>query len=318
MRILFTTLKALTCAIFILSLSSLAQAAATRTWVSGVGNDENPCSRTAPCKTFAGAISKTSAGGEIDCLDAGGFGAVTLTKSVTIDGNGTFASILAAGTTGVTVNDASSGSPNTIIVTLRNLSINGAGTGFKGISFSSGKALHVENCQIFGFKAGSGYGIDVNLSAVASGNQRVLIKDTIIRQNLGAGIRASNTAAGGAVSVTIEGVQVSNCGVGVSAGTSSKVLVRNSTFALNTNAGIEGLAGQIGLDVWGCLIHSNGTSGIVAAAANNRITDNYITNNSVAGVNLTGGTVDTYGDNRIDNNGTNVLGGSLGTGISKR
>src|SRR5438270_4587945 len=80
--------------------------AQTRTWVSGVGDDLNPCSRTAPCKTFAGAISKTAAGGEIDCLDPGGFGGVTITKSITIDCTGTFGSILAAGANGVTANGA--------------------------------------------------------------------------------------------------------------------------------------------------------------------------------------------------------------------
>src|SRR6266550_4247623 len=83
-----------------------AQAQAPRTWVSGVGDDVNPCSRTAPCKTFAGAISKTAAGGEIDVLDPGGFGAVTITKSITIDGTGTFASILSSGVQGVIVNGA--------------------------------------------------------------------------------------------------------------------------------------------------------------------------------------------------------------------
>ena len=67
---------------------SLAHAQATRTWVSGVGDDANPCSRTAPCKTFAGAISKTAAGGEINVLDPGGFGAVTITKSITISSRG--------------------------------------------------------------------------------------------------------------------------------------------------------------------------------------------------------------------------------------
>src|SRR3954451_11219280 len=80
------------------------QAQATRTWVSGVGDDVNPCSRTAPCKTFAGSISKTAAGGEIDCLDPGGFGAVTITKAITIDCSGTFGSILASGTNGIIVN----------------------------------------------------------------------------------------------------------------------------------------------------------------------------------------------------------------------
>src|SRR6267143_2499180 len=103
---------------FIFAVTSLAQAQATRTWVSGVGDDANPCSRTAPCKTFAGAISKTADGGEIDCVDPGGFGAVTITKGITIDGGGTFASILSALTNGVIVNAAS-----TKVITLRNLSI---------------------------------------------------------------------------------------------------------------------------------------------------------------------------------------------------
>src|SRR6059036_1925940 len=66
--------------------ATAAQAQATRTWVSGVGDDVNPCSRTAPCKTFAGAISKTAVNGEINCLDPGGFGAVTISKGLTIDG----------------------------------------------------------------------------------------------------------------------------------------------------------------------------------------------------------------------------------------
>src|SRR5205814_1796923 len=91
---------------------------ATRTWVSGVGDDANPCSRTAPCKTFAGAISKTATGGEINVIDPGGFGALTITKGITIDGNGTFASILAAATTGITVNAGTAD-----VITLRNLSI---------------------------------------------------------------------------------------------------------------------------------------------------------------------------------------------------
>src|SRR5437773_12356988 len=94
--------------------SSLAQAQATRTWVSGVGDDANPCSRTAPCKTFAGAISKTAACGEIDALDPGGFGAVTITKSITIDGTGTLAGILASGTNGVIINAL-----DTDVITLR-------------------------------------------------------------------------------------------------------------------------------------------------------------------------------------------------------
>src|SRR5712675_1811908 len=81
-----------------------ASAQATRTWVSGVGDDANPCSRTAPCKTWAGAISKTAPGGEIDALDPGGFGAVTITKAISLDGGGgQVASVLVSGTNGIVV-----------------------------------------------------------------------------------------------------------------------------------------------------------------------------------------------------------------------
>src|ERR1019366_1861693 len=98
------------------AFSSAARAQATRTWVSGVGDDANPCSRTAPCKTFQGAISKTAAAGEINCLDPGGFGAVTITKSITID-CGFTGGILVSGTNGITINDGSGAA----IVTLRNM-----------------------------------------------------------------------------------------------------------------------------------------------------------------------------------------------------
>src|SRR5450432_3310814 len=114
------------------AMSTPANAQATRTWVSGVGDDANPCSRTAPCKTFAGAISKTAAGGEIDALDPSGFGAVTITKAITIAGDGTLASILVAGTNGIIVNAGVND-----VVLLRNLSLIGIG-GTNGIYFVAG------------------------------------------------------------------------------------------------------------------------------------------------------------------------------------
>src|ERR1700704_3919830 len=92
------------CAVTMLFVASPASAQATRTWVSGVGDDANPCSRTAPCKTFAGAISKTAAAGEINVLDPGGFGAVTITKSITISSEGFEAGVLVSGTNAIIIN----------------------------------------------------------------------------------------------------------------------------------------------------------------------------------------------------------------------
>src|SRR5262245_23906617 len=140
---------ALGAALVVLS-ASLAQAQATRTWVSGVGDDANPCSRTAPCKTFAGTISKTATGGYINAVDSGGFGAVTVTKSITIDGEGVQAGILAASVKGVIVNAA------TAVVHLRNLSIEGVvlpgvGQGIDGVEVIAAARVHVENCRINGF-----------------------------------------------------------------------------------------------------------------------------------------------------------------------
>ena len=128
---------------------SVAFAQATRTWVSGVGDDANPCSRTAPCKTFAGAISKTAPGGEISALDPGGFGAVTITKSITISGVGTQASILGSLTNGINI----SAGPNDVVI-LHNLQINGAGNGLIGIRFHTGSALIMEDVRVWGFSTG--------------------------------------------------------------------------------------------------------------------------------------------------------------------
>src|SRR4051795_6181078 len=129
-----------------LLVSAPASAQATRTWVSGVGDDANPCSRTAPCKTFAGAISKTATGGEIDIIDPGGFGGVTITKSITINGSGSYGSVLVSGTNGIIVNVGSSG-----VVAIRNISINGVGSGLSGIKMLGSGSLFVENVDIHQF-----------------------------------------------------------------------------------------------------------------------------------------------------------------------
>src|SRR3954462_13721736 len=132
-------------ALIALVLPASASAQATRTWVSGVGDDANPCSRTAPCKTFAGAISKTAGGGEINVLDPGGFGGVTIGKSLTI--SSTFeAGVLVSGTNAIIV---AAGVADTVV--LEGLDIEGLGTGLNGVNFISGALLVIERCKIHKF-----------------------------------------------------------------------------------------------------------------------------------------------------------------------
>src|SRR6266699_981928 len=159
------TLNTLAAAIFVLTVTSMANAQATRTWVSGVGDDANPCSRTAPCKTFAGAISKTAVNGEINCLDPGGFGAVTITKSITIDCHEVFASILNAGTNGINIPfDSFAQTDVRKTVRLRNINFNGVNTGLNGIRITGGAiitggAVFIEDCLIDGNFSGAARGI---------------------------------------------------------------------------------------------------------------------------------------------------------------
>ena len=304
---------------FTLMVSSSAQAQATRTWVSGVGDDVNPCSRTAPCKTWAGAISKTAAAGEIDALDPGGFGAVTITKSITINGTkgAGFGSILASLVNGVVVNDSLTGSPNSIIVTLRDLSINGAGNGTNGVRFIAGKHLYVEDCTISGFKGGTGHGIDIALTgAPASGGpQRVSVRNTMIRDCSGSGIRASNTNAVG-VAVSLDNVLIATCTDGFSLGTNAKGLAFRSSFSNNSGSGVGVLAGSLGVELHDCALYNN-ASGLAIAASTSRISGCTITNN-VNGVNFVGGTLVTYGDNKTLGNTNEAIGGSIPAPVGKK
>ena len=244
-----------------------AAAQATRTWVSGVGDDANPCSRTAPCKTFAGAISKTAAGGEIDCLDPGGFGAVTITKSITIDCAGTLGSILASAVNGVIVNGAG------ISVTLRNLSINGAGTtlGVDGIRFLAGRALHVENVRILNF---SGQGIEASPSTAGD----LYVRDTIISAAAGGGIQLSPTGAG-TVNASIEGVHLDrNAAFGLRVEANAFAMVSGSSAMRGADG--FGATGGGGLTIFDSVANSNGTGLNAGVGSTIRASEMLVTNNS--------------------------------------
>jgi len=215
-----------------LGITSIANAQATRTWVSGVGDDANPCSRTAPCKTFAGAISKTAASGEISVLDPGGFGAINITKAITINGDGTLAGILSSLVSGIIVNAGVND-----VVYIRNISINGAGNGLNGIRWIAGKALHVENCNIYGIgnnTAGNGNGIVVSLGTTG-GN--LFVKDTNIKTCAVAGISVQTTT--GFVAGVLEHVRLEGLPTGLIIGNNAFVSVRDSEINLSTSTGVS-------------------------------------------------------------------------------
>ena len=297
------TIKVLAIATFMFATVSIAQAQATRTWVSGVGDDVNPCSRTAPCKTWAGAISKTAACGEIDALDPGGFGAVTITKSITLDGTGTMASILASLVTGITINAAA-----TDVITIRGISINGACNGIRGINVLQAKTVNVEDCVIFRF---AGPGIQVSETSDLFLN----VKNTVIRDNTGDGINATTSAAAPLrVKGTLDHVQLTGNANGLHARSGASFTARNSVFSGNTTNGIfcdAASAVFAGVSVWDSQISGNGGNGVRAGNAGNlggsgvQIGQNQIDNNVGNGVLVsTNGVVNTFTNNSILANGT--------------
>lgn len=275
-------------ALFVASIlyASPAAAQATRTWISGVGDDVNPCSRTAPCKTFAGAISKTAAGGEIDCLDPGGFGTVTITKSITLDCRETEGSILASATSGINVNGAN------IVVVLRGLSINGAGTtpGTYGIHVFQAQSVTVEDSYIFGFGSGAGRGISVDTT---SSNVQLFVNNTTINNNTGGGI-VLQPSTGFSAGADLNNVRLLGNGVaGLALSTASGATALSATM---TNSQIAG--GGVA-----------GASGVVAKAPTGTATivikSSSISGNPVYGINSNGaGAAVRVGDTAITNNGT--------------
>src|SRR5258705_5973368 len=254
------TLNILAVAIFTFTVASMAQAQATRTWVSGVGDDAMPCSRTEPCKPWAAEISKPAACGEIDALDPGGFGAVTITKSITLDGTGTFASILASLTTGIIINAAS-----TDVITIRGLSINGSCNGIRGMNILQAKTVNIEDCVIFKF---AGEGILVNESS----DMQLNVRNSVIRDNTGDGIQTVTSSGSLKVKTSLDNVRLSGNGNGLHARSGSLVSARNCVFANNTSNGIfvDGAGAQFAfVSVWASQISTNGTNGIQAGNAGN-------------------------------------------------
>jgi hypothetical protein len=282
---------------------------ATRTWVSGVGDDANPCSRTAPCKTFAGAITKTAAGGEINCLDPGGYGAVTITKSMTISCPYTEGGALAGGN-GITINDGTSATPNTAVVYLRGLDIFGVNPPTHGVRFVAGAALHIEDSVIRRFNSANSHGVSfqpggaaklyISNSTIADngngssgggiviqptggGSARAVLKNVRVHNNANIGIRVDTTGNTGGASVTIDDSVIagSDGGVAVIADTAAiRTMVTDSVIANNGKYGL-GASGD------GSTVYVGGTT---------------ITGNALGVAAEKGSNIVSYGDNRVDGN----------------
>jgi hypothetical protein len=271
-----------------------AHAQATRTWVSGVGDDVNPCSRTAPCKTWAGAISKTADCGEIDALDPGGFGTVTITKGIILEGVGTDASILNSGTNGINVNDVSTTCTR---VQLRNLQINGDGTtlGTNGINVIAGGQLTLENVSIYN---DSGDCVKV----LPTTRIAVTISDSHFEGCANAGVETQ--ASTGVNRINIIRSTIVKTGVGVNLTGTSDVTISDSLITANTTGGVRANASTSTVTVGNSTVANNSGYGLYATNSGAIfITGDMIAYNSPNGLqNDTGGTITTFSNNQIVGN----------------
>jgi hypothetical protein len=295
-------LRCLPLAAACLFISTPAFAQATRTWVSGVGDDANPCSRTAPCKTFAGALSKTAAGGEINALDPSGYGAVTINKNLVIDGLGPMSSILTGGSNGVTVNGAG------VVVIIRNITINCAGNTLgSGIRVVAAAAVSIENVVIENCAGTGTNGRGIAIETAA--DVRVDIRNVTFTNNTNFGVHSNPSA--GTVTLSVEG----------------SAFYRGGTTAIqlrqNTNATIDdtivtahnpGAAVALELSTVNAHISdsvfTDNAFGVFAGnggAPVARLSGTTITRSATAALGLSGGTIVSYGNNPIRGNAGNEL-----------
>jgi hypothetical protein len=311
MRKIALSVAALGLAFTPLLFAAPAHAQATRTWVSGVGDDANPCSRTAPCKTYAGAISKTAGGGEINCLDPGGFGSVTITKSMSIVCDYTEGGVLANGVFGFNIN-----APAGSIITLKGQDVECVGTGTNGVQvLGVGVIVHVHKTQIRGCRNSGGSNGNGILVAPSSGTAKVLVADSYITDNGGTSSNAGlliKPTGGAFANVSVNRVQFEGNTNGIfmdgsAGGGASNLTVKDSLLGAGTNNGISVSSTGAGFKalVDSTMISFNIGAGVGVAGASATVVlgTNTITGN-VTGVSNTGGTLQSFKNNQIVNNGT--------------
>jgi len=261
---------------FILIVSSVAQAQAARTWVSGVGDDVNPCSRTAPCKTFAGALAHTNTGGEIDCLDSGGFGSATISKSVTLDGTGCQAGIIASGVNGININ-ITSAADTAKSVRIRHISINGTGSGKSGIRVTSARSVFLDHVLIDGF--------DDHGLRVETDRTEVFVSDTTIRHIGKSGINIVPTGINPRITLFVERTSLMGTFTGLSVSKGGRATIRDSSLSQNRNGLVSETAE---LNVINCVLTENETAVTARDGATIRLAEVVIVNNRTGLLNVGG------------------------------
>jgi hypothetical protein len=228
MRCLRFSFNILAASLLALSFSA-SGTAQSRMWVSSAGSDANPCSRTMPCATFNGALSRIPLGGEINCADSGEFGAVFITQPVTIDCVGNLGSISSAGATAINIQAAGAD------VTIRNLTINGGGGSGPGIYYQSAKSVNIENVQISGY---DGTTSSSCIQAYTSGTTGSFSGDLKVANSslskCGIGISVGTTGTTG-VYADIHSTRIWNTTTGIALGDGSHALIHNCNIYSNTN-----------------------------------------------------------------------------------
>jgi hypothetical protein len=280
-----------------------AMAQLTRTWVSGVGDDANPCTRTAPCKTFAGAIAtKTSAGGEIDCLDPGEFGAVTITQSVTIDCSGGMGGGIEVTTpsNAITINTSSGA-----VIILRNLNLNGLGTiGASGISITSfpNGALILQHCTITGFP-----GAAINFTPNTGRGLLHMSDSSVFKNGVGVIVSPASGVIASAVFDRVEIVSNSTDGIDLSGAGTVAGTLRQSFVGENGGDGISATAtAGVYFTVEESSVIDNLQYGVFSGATGVALEVGASTvGANGTGVKTTAGSVFTFGNNQMSANGVN-------------
>ncbi len=290
-------------ALIALAVPSSAFGQATRTWVSGVGDDANPCSRTAPCKTFAGAISKTAAGGEINVIDPGGFGGVTIGKSLTIKSY-VEAGVLVSGTNGILINAGPADK-----VTIKGLDFTGLGTGLVGVKVIQAKSVHVIDSEIARFQTGVGV-------FPTAANTRVLVANTHIHDNLVGVLDAPGGVGGTSPITTLRNNLIADNGCGASVG----AFGANPTTATNCGTVASGaLNTSAQILAYHNTFYDNGTAVFARGALSLfSIGDNDIVANTVGLARLDSGLIKSFGNNMLTDNGSTAAPDGPNDALTKR